>query len=236
MELDGDGGFPATAVVEARLRHHQGPILFGVTQRAPFFSAPGGGLVDLFVPVPELDQRGLLWTRALDNKAPLEPELDLDTIARQHPLTGGAIIQAAIQAHGDARRRDAKSPTITANDLAGAARDQLTGRLSHLATRITLLRGRSSLGLAGNWCGFTNVFSYAVALPGSLFSIDPDHNGPTARHFLYSNIQGKTRFTTWRGDRPDDFLPETYYWNFGSTELCPLDIHQAQVERTLRKR
>lgn len=112
----------------------------------------------------------------------------------------------------------------------------MTRATGNLATRITLLRGRSIHGLAGNWGGGTNVFSNAVALPGSLFSIDPDHNGPTARHFLYSNIQGKTRFTTWRGDRPDDFLPETYYWNFGSTELCPLDIHQAQVERTLRKR
>jgi len=112
----------------------------------------------------------------------------------------------------------------------------MTGATRNLATRITLLQGCSIHGLAGNWGGSTNVFSNAVALPGSTFSIDPDHNGPTARHFLYSNIQGETKFASWRGERQDDFRPETYYWNFGNTDLCPLDIHREQVDQRFLQR
>ena len=137
VELDGEEGFAPRAIIESSVGKHPGAVVFGVTQRAPFFGGSSGDLVDLFVPMPEATEREELWRRALADEAPLSDEVNLADVARQHPLTGGAIADAASKAGGSARRRNADRPEISSMDLAEAARNQLTSRLSHLATRIT---------------------------------------------------------------------------------------------------
>lgn len=43
-------------------------------------------------PLPRPEERRELWRRSVPAKATLAPDVDLDAIAREHPLTGGAIV------------------------------------------------------------------------------------------------------------------------------------------------
>ena len=45
-------------------------------------------------PVPRPEERAALWRGALPAKARLGDDVDLDELAREHVLTGGAIINA----------------------------------------------------------------------------------------------------------------------------------------------
>lgn len=45
-------------------------------------------------PVPRSEERSELWRRGIPQKAELGPDVDLDEIARDHVLTGGAIMNA----------------------------------------------------------------------------------------------------------------------------------------------
>jgi hypothetical protein len=45
-------------------------------------------------PVPRPEERAILWRRGIPSKARLEPDVDFEDIAREHVLTGGAIMNA----------------------------------------------------------------------------------------------------------------------------------------------
>jgi ATP-dependent 26S proteasome regulatory subunit len=49
-------------------------------------------------PVPDEDQRRLLWERCLGDALPMEPGIDLDFCARQFELAGGHIRSIAVTA------------------------------------------------------------------------------------------------------------------------------------------
>ncbi len=49
-------------------------------------------------PLPGVGERLRLWERAIPPKAPRDPSLDLSHLARQFPIAGGAIVNAAINA------------------------------------------------------------------------------------------------------------------------------------------
>jgi len=55
-----------------------------------------GAVVEFPLPTPR--ERERLWERAIPAQAPRGPDLDLATIAKQFPIAGGAIINAAINA------------------------------------------------------------------------------------------------------------------------------------------
>ena len=121
--------------LERVMRDFPGILAFGASYHVPFF----GGvrtLTDVFVPIPEAGERTALWRRAL-GRVKLAPGTDPDAIGRQFPLSGGAITGAVRGAVQRARQRNAARPVVRRSDLLDAARQQLTGKLASLATRIT---------------------------------------------------------------------------------------------------
>lgn len=137
VELDDESQPVPRSVIERSLGDFPGLLAFGASQRVPFFSGPRGELVDIHLPIPEPAERQILWEQGLPRRLNLEPGLDLEKVARQHPLSGGAIAAAARDAVARARRRDPAQMVVHREDVAEAARQQLTGKLSHLATRVT---------------------------------------------------------------------------------------------------
>ena len=77
-----------------------------------------------------------MWQQAL-GRVKLAPGTDPDAIGRQFPLSGGAIKGAVRGAVQRARQRNASRPMVRRSDLLDSARQQLTGKLASLATRIT---------------------------------------------------------------------------------------------------
>jgi len=49
-------------------------------------------------PMPSMEQRLALWTRAIPENAPRADDLDLEAISKQFILAGGSIVNAAINA------------------------------------------------------------------------------------------------------------------------------------------
>ncbi len=123
--------------VERIFRDFPNLLVFGAAFMVPFFDAVRGGVADVFVPLPEADERLILWERAMPRNAKLAPGTQLDELARQYPLTGGAITGAVRGAVSRARQRNPQRPIVRRVDLIDSARHQLTGRLATLATRIT---------------------------------------------------------------------------------------------------
>ena len=153
--LERDDELPQGIVngVEGALRDLPGLLVFGANHRVPFFLAPRDGLVDIHIPLPEAAERAVLWSRAMSRRVKLAEDVDLERVARQYPLSGGGIQSAAREAVSRARRRSATDTLVHRADLAEAAREQLTGRLSHLATRITTHLGFGDLVLPGDAMG-----------------------------------------------------------------------------------
>ena len=98
------------------------------------------------------------------------------------------------------------------------------GPLNHLITNFRV-GGSSNHGVAGNWDGDWVVFSNGTPLPGtSGIRLQPHHNGPGTTTFLWSNIQGAGGVK---------LTEDSFAWNVGNQNLCPLDIHQAQLANRL---
>ncbi len=128
---------PLQLTVERVLRDFPGITVFGGNFRLPFYDGARGGVADVFIPLPEAEAREVLWKKAVPRKVKLAPGTDLGVLARQYPLSGGAIEGAVRGAVGLARQRSPQRPIVRRQDLIDAARNQLTGKLSVLATRVT---------------------------------------------------------------------------------------------------
>jgi SpoVK/Ycf46/Vps4 family AAA+-type ATPase len=133
--------------VERILGDFPGHLVLGAAQTMPFFGGARGGVSDIHVPMPEPEQRALLWQQFMPEDAKLVPGTDLSELAKQYPLTGGGIANAARGGLERARQRNPKHPVARRSDFVDAAREQLTGRLQNLATRITTTLSWSDLVL-----------------------------------------------------------------------------------------
>ena len=136
FENPDDIGRRIELVVAHVFRDFPGLVPIGGTFMTPLFGGARGGVSEILLPLPEVKERETLWERAIGRGARLAPGTRLDEIARQYPLTGGAIIGAARGAQVRARRRSPDRPVVRRADLIDSARQQLTGRLATLATRI----------------------------------------------------------------------------------------------------
>jgi hypothetical protein len=96
-----------------------------------------------------------------------------------------------------------------------------SGTRQNLVTNFKV-SGGSIHGLSGNWDVHGGVYSNGWGDP---VVIEPNHNGPTTTGLLYSNVQGT-------GGRKKK-LSDTFLWNYMNRQLCPLDIHQAQLASRL---
>ncbi len=77
----------------------------------------------IYFPMPRPEERLRLWQRGFSTLAELEPGLDLEDLARQHPLSGGSIMNVIRHASLQSLRRGER--LITASDiLAGIRREQ----------------------------------------------------------------------------------------------------------------
>ncbi len=123
--------------VERVFRDFPNLLAFGSNFMVLFYDGVRGGVGDVFVPLPEPDERLVLWERAMPRNAKLAPGTQLDELARQYPLSGGAITGAVRGAVSRARQRNPQRPIVRRAHLVDSARHQLTGRLATLATRIT---------------------------------------------------------------------------------------------------
>ena len=94
----------------------------------------------------------------------------------------------------------------------------MTTTSQNLVTNFKVSSG-SIHGLSGNWGTTGGVYSNGFGTP---VKVEPDHNGPRTTGLLYSNIQG----TGGQGGEWSD----TYTWNYMNQTLCPIDIHQAQLD------
>ena len=123
--------------VEHALADFPGFLAFGACTAMPFFDGARGGVTDIHVAIPEPEFRTQLWEKAIPSGTKLVPGTDLEQLGKQYPLSGGAIFGAARGAVSRAKQRNPKRPVVRRADLVDSARQQLTGRLSQLATRIT---------------------------------------------------------------------------------------------------
>ena len=137
FEVAEDLGRPLQLVIERVFKDFPGILAFGAPFRLPFFGAARGGVTEVFVPIPEPEQREKLWKASMARGAKLAAGTSLEEIARQYPLSAGGIDAAARGAVSRARQRQPQRPVVRRADLIDSARQQLTGRLATLATRIT---------------------------------------------------------------------------------------------------
>ena len=72
-------------------------------------------------PRPDVEAREALWRRHIPEQTPLADDVDLDTLARDVPLTGGQIRNAVIKAAARATLRPAGERRVTHDDLRAAA-------------------------------------------------------------------------------------------------------------------
>jgi AAA+ superfamily predicted ATPase len=78
-----------------------------------------GGVIEF--PLPGVSERTRLWEKSIPPRAPRDPELDLSHLARQFPIAGGAIVNAAINACILASSR--REPVALAHCLQAVARE-----------------------------------------------------------------------------------------------------------------
>ncbi|MCA9662689.1 MAG: ATP-binding protein [Myxococcales bacterium] len=78
----------------------------------------------IYFPVPRPEERRLLWERGFPAAAALDEGLDLDSIAQQHPLSGGSIMNVIRYASMEALRRGERQ--IRADDVRAGIRRELS--------------------------------------------------------------------------------------------------------------
>ncbi|HVZ37597.1 MAG TPA: ATP-binding protein [Polyangiaceae bacterium] len=77
----------------------------------------------IYFPTPRPEERLRLWTEGLSSKARWAPELDLPAIAREHELSGGAIM--SVIRYASLQALDRASNTITLEDVQQGIRREL---------------------------------------------------------------------------------------------------------------
>ncbi len=127
---------PRAARIAAQLVSGTGLTIIGLTVFPGWLHAALEPMTLVRIPVPEPEVRETLWRRALPSGVRLSPTVDLQEVASRYALTGGAIIDAALAAVVKARRRSARRPTVTHDDLEAASRAQVSHNLATLAQRI----------------------------------------------------------------------------------------------------
>lgn len=73
-------------------------------------------------PLPRQEERQQLWTRGFSPKASFDPTVDLGELAREHPLSGGSIMNVVRFASLRALREDSRP--ITQDDLLRGIREE----------------------------------------------------------------------------------------------------------------
>jgi hypothetical protein len=76
----------------------------------------------VYFPMPDAEQRQRLWEGALGSRCPLDAGVDLDQLAREHELSGGAI--ANVVRHAAIRALRAERPAIGHADLVRGIRQE----------------------------------------------------------------------------------------------------------------
>ncbi|MBM4320490.1 MAG: ATP-binding protein, partial [Deltaproteobacteria bacterium] len=89
----------------------------------------------LALPIPQMDQRELLWRCFLGSAGGLDDGLSLREVADLYPLTGGLIRRAAETAVSRAASRGAAT-TVSLDDVRAGVRSQLAHRLRSVAEYI----------------------------------------------------------------------------------------------------
>lgn len=137
LEEVGDISREQRLTVERVFRDFPGLLAFGCSFMLPFYGGARGGVSEIFIPLPETAQREILWRSVLPRGVKLAAGTQLEELAKQYPLSGGAITGAVRGAVSRARQRNPQRPVVRRQDLLASARQQLTGKLSALATRVT---------------------------------------------------------------------------------------------------
>ncbi len=143
LYLSGDASLPeeVSRPIAARVAHAldsaPGPTFLGLTVTHRWLNRALPSAARIRVAVPDTDTRARLWDRFLPRGVRRSSSVDLPDLSDRYGLTGGAIRGAAQAAAARARRRSARSPTVTQADLDHCARDQVMHKLGTLANRIT---------------------------------------------------------------------------------------------------
>jgi len=87
--------------------------------------------------VPDAALRRQIWEVHLPPGVPIEPDVDLDTLASHYDFTGGTIKNAVLVAVSQAIARDPDHPMLTQDLLEEGCRSQLRYALEALAERST---------------------------------------------------------------------------------------------------
>ncbi len=83
-------------------------------------------LVKVRFPVPDRQSRREIWEKHLPEQAPVDDDVDLDSLAERFEMTGGYIKNAILTAVAEAVHTDEEDPKITMGALERGARAQLT--------------------------------------------------------------------------------------------------------------
>ena len=92
--------------------------------------------VRIEIPLPTHAERRQLWKTSLNGHTPLEPDIDLGSLANKFRFSGGQIRDAAATARNLALWRDPESGQVTMGDLYAACRLQSNRKLATLAQKI----------------------------------------------------------------------------------------------------
>jgi len=132
------GGRPARSILGALLRAidvGRAPCLWlGEDSIAVAVALAARGATVVRLPEPNVVQRQLLWTRALEG-ATLDPAVDLAVLASRFKLRPGGVVRAAATARRLARLRDGEPAQVTLRDLQDACRQHSNQKLSALARK-----------------------------------------------------------------------------------------------------
>lgn len=144
LHLSGDSTLPedlsrpqALRIAQA-LRATRSPVFLGLTVVPRWLEDALPGMARVRIPIPEEKARERLWRKALKGGGRHSSSVDITDLSERYSLTGGAIKNAAAHAIEGARRRSARSPSLTQDDLESAARGQVMHKLGSLATRVRL--------------------------------------------------------------------------------------------------
>ena len=136
---------PVAARVAAAVTAAPGPTFVGLTVVPIWLARALPASARITVPIPDPEARARLWQRFLPRGVRKSSSVDLADLSDRYGLTGGAIKAAAEAAAARARRRSARSPTVTQDDLDYCSRAQVMHKLGTLAHRITPRFGWSDL-------------------------------------------------------------------------------------------
>ena len=92
--------------------------------------------VRIEIPLPTHAERSQLWKTSLNGHTPLDPDIDLGSLANKFRFSGGQIRDAAATARNLALWRDPEGGQVNMSDLYNACRLQSNRKLATLAQKI----------------------------------------------------------------------------------------------------